>query len=177
MASSDEVLKAPDHLELIVVEGPVAEGHKLLPPARFTSTTLTIGRTKASRIYIKDSAVSEKHGLLRWIDNGWVLSDCGSSNGTLVNGERLIDSGDCGTDQESGKRLKDGDIIQFGTDTKVRAEISPHASENVTVEQFLEAECHRLIQRVQGRYEQHANQLQEEWETEHQKQLHDLLVS
>jgi hypothetical protein len=28
-------------------------------------------------------------------------------------------------------------------------QISPHASENVTVEQFLEAECHRLIQRVQ----------------------------
>lgn len=28
------------------------------------------------------------------------------------------------------------------------AQISPHASEDITVEQFLEAECHRLIQRV-----------------------------
>lgn len=31
------------------------------------------------------------------------------------------------------------------------------------MEQYFEAECHRLIQRVRGRYEQAANQLQKEW--------------
>lgn len=176
-SSDDKVVKAPDHLELIVIEGPVAEGQTLLPPARFTATSLTIGRTKASRVHIKDAAVSEKHGLLSWNEEGWVLTDCGSSNGTLVNGERLTSSDEGDDSQECGKRLKDGDVIQFGTDTKVRAEISPHASEDITVEQFLEAECHRLIQRVKGRYEQHSNKLQDEWETEHRKQLQDLLVN
>lgn len=41
-----QVVKAPDHLELIIVGGPAADGQKLLPPARFTATALTIGRTK-----------------------------------------------------------------------------------------------------------------------------------
>lgn len=44
-------------------------------------------------MHIKDAAVSEKHGILKWSEEGWVLTDCGSSNGTLVNGERLTPSG------------------------------------------------------------------------------------
>ena len=42
-------------------------------------------------------------------------------------------------------------------------QITPHADKNITVEQYFEAECHRLIQRVKGRCEQASNQLEAEW--------------
>lgn len=48
---------------------------------------------QASRVHIKDPAVSENHGVLSWTAGGWVVVDSGSSNGTLVNGERLRPAG------------------------------------------------------------------------------------
>lgn len=51
-----------------------------------------------------------------------------------------------------------------------RLQITAHADASITVEQYFEAECHRLIQRVRGRYEQAANQLEKEWTT-HKAQL------
>ena len=47
---------------------------------------LTVGRTRASNVWIKDSAVSEKHAEISWIDQNWVLQDKGSTNGTMLNG-------------------------------------------------------------------------------------------
>lgn len=159
--------RAPDILELHVIEGP-AKGQALPKPAR-CQTTLTVGRTKASKMHIKgDPAVSERHAVIAWAPDGWTLADVGSSNGTLVNGERLEADG-------PAKQLKDGDIVQFGTDTKVRVELAPHADEDITVEQYFEAECHRLIQRIRGRYEQHANQLRSEWQAE-RRQLEALVA-
>lgn len=115
---------------------------------------------QASKMHIKgDPAVSERHGVIAWAADGWTLTDAGSSNGTLVNGERLEANGgqphpssgdanvlscnphlcfekhlkaygECGCGYERkqllyagpAKQLKDGDIMQFGTDTKVRIE-------------------------------------------------------
>lgn len=102
-----------------------------------------------------DPAVSERHGAIAWTADGWTLTDVGSSNGTLVNGERLEPNGGasnfCGrfsctfsssawhsagagrlfqaqlviaVSAGAAKVLKDGDIVQFGTDTKVRVEVS-----------------------------------------------------
>jgi pSer/pThr/pTyr-binding forkhead associated (FHA) protein len=95
--------------------------------------------------------VSERHGAIAWTADGWTLTDVGSSNGTLVNGERLEpNGGQCGivcnlrciftvgygaamglqaqlvaaVFAGTAKVLKDGDIVQFGTDTKVRVEVS-----------------------------------------------------
>ena len=50
---------------------------------------LTVGRTRASKIWIKDSAVSEKHAELYWDGKNWVVQDKGSSNGTLLYGVPL----------------------------------------------------------------------------------------
>ncbi len=52
---------------------------------------LTVGRTRASKLHIKDSAVSEKHAELRWEGGHWNLTDVGSSNGTAVNGKKLAE--------------------------------------------------------------------------------------
>jgi pSer/pThr/pTyr-binding forkhead associated (FHA) protein len=49
---------------------------------------------QASKMHIKgDPAVSERHGVITWTVEGWTLTDVGSSNGTLVNGERLEANG------------------------------------------------------------------------------------
>ncbi len=45
-------------------------------------------------------------------------------------------------------------------------QVTPHADESITVEQYFEAECHRLIQRVRGRYEQAINTLQAEFKAQ-----------
>ena len=78
-------------LRLTVTGGP-AEGQVIDRPPRLC-TVLTVGRTKASRVHIRDPAVSEKHGEIRWTGAGWELRDLGSSNGTQVNGRALSADG------------------------------------------------------------------------------------
>ena len=52
---------------------------------------LSVGRTRASKLHIKDAAVSERHAELRWETDRWTVTDVGSSNGTAVNGHALIE--------------------------------------------------------------------------------------
>jgi pSer/pThr/pTyr-binding forkhead associated (FHA) protein len=48
-----------------------------------------VGRTRTSKLHIKDPAVSERHAVLRWEQGRWTVTDTGSSNGTAVNGRKL----------------------------------------------------------------------------------------
>ncbi len=49
-----------------------------------------IGRSKSCDIVINDGSVSRNHGILiRDAGGNWLYSDLGSSNGSLVNGERI----------------------------------------------------------------------------------------
>ncbi|KAK9812863.1 hypothetical protein WJX72_004858 [[Myrmecia] bisecta] len=120
---------------------------------------LTVGRTRVSKLHIKDPSVSERHARISWNGEAWEVEDLGSSNGTLVNGSKLEGGGPAVT-------LKDGDVIQFGEESQLRVEITPVPNESVTVEEFLEAECHRLVQRLRGRAEQLANKLGADWAAE-----------
>lgn len=68
-----------------------------------------IGRTSECDIVLPDDEkVSRVHARLDWDGAGWVLVDLGSTNGTLVNGERIKE-----------KRLSAGDVIEIG-DTQLR---------------------------------------------------------
>lgn len=72
-------------------------------------TQITIGRatTKADwEVCLNDPSVSRPHARLEYRDESWVLSDLGSSNGTLVNGSPV---------SEKGRVVKDGDVITFGS--------------------------------------------------------------
>ena len=51
---------------------------------------LTLGRADSNNLPIKDDAVSRVHASVERIAGQYVLRDLGSSNGTLVNGERII---------------------------------------------------------------------------------------
>jgi hypothetical protein len=64
----------------------------------------TIGRTRQNHIQIDAPSVSRKHAEIALRENGYVLRDLGSENGTLVNGESITEH-----------PLTDGDHLQFGS--------------------------------------------------------------
>lgn len=78
----------PDSLLLKGIKGP-CEGTVYSKPALI----LTVGRTRTSKIHIKDETVSEKHAQIVWDGEAWAIQELGSSNGTEVNGKALTDEG------------------------------------------------------------------------------------
>ena len=64
---------------------------------------ISLGRDGANRVQVADSEVSRRHVEIRQDDEGFLLVDLGSSNGTFVNGER-----------QAERRLKSGDRVQIG---------------------------------------------------------------
>lgn len=73
----------------------------------------TVGRLPESTISINDTNVSRNHAEIRTGRAAYVAVDLGSTNGTMVNGVRIVGE----------QRLNDGDIISFGS-THVRFEAS-----------------------------------------------------
>lgn len=55
-----------------------------------TSNLLTIGRTAESDIHIHDHNVSKRHGILVRDGDDYQIHDFNSTNGTFVNGERIM---------------------------------------------------------------------------------------
>ncbi len=68
--------------------------------------TLTIGRSRECDIAVADANISREHFEVRLEGDCHVLVDLRSTNGTLVNGERV-----------RRHELVDGDVIQIGTTT------------------------------------------------------------
>lgn len=65
-----------------------AEGPRLVA---LEAERVTIGKAEDNDIVLAaDKAVSRIHGVLERIGGGWAVRDLGSSNGTYVNGERIL---------------------------------------------------------------------------------------
>jgi hypothetical protein len=64
-----------------------------------------IGRLADCTVIVSDGNVSRHHAVIQRAGSGFVISDLGSTNGTYVNGERLV----------ADHRLSDGDRITVGT--------------------------------------------------------------
>jgi pSer/pThr/pTyr-binding forkhead associated (FHA) protein len=65
---------------------------------------LTIGRASDCEVFLDDVTVSRHHATLTLTDDGALLVDLGSMNGTYINRRRI----------ETEERLEDGDEVQVG---------------------------------------------------------------
>jgi pSer/pThr/pTyr-binding forkhead associated (FHA) protein len=68
-------------------------GRAHLPPLdRLTDGRLILGRSSGCELVFSDDTVSRRHAELRIVDGRWMLRDLGSSNGTWVNGRRVMEA-------------------------------------------------------------------------------------
>ena len=98
---------------------PVAEIHREEPVARprrallvldgrrlvVGTSGVVIGRSRQCDIVIDDPNVSRRHAEVRPQGGAWVLSDLGSTNGSVLNGRRI----------EEPEVIEPGDEIEIGT--------------------------------------------------------------
>jgi len=78
--------------------------HAQLPAAvAFAASPTTIGREADNSLSIPEAAVSRYHARAEQRPDGWTVIDCGSTNGTLVNGVRVTEA-----------RLDDHDVVRVG---------------------------------------------------------------
>jgi serine phosphatase RsbU (regulator of sigma subunit)/pSer/pThr/pTyr-binding forkhead associated (FHA) protein len=80
---------------------------------------VSIGRASECSIPIKDRYLSRKHAEIVLIEGAWVLKDCGSANGTYLNGTRV----------DRDYALKTGDRIRLG-DTELLFESAQHNTDS-----------------------------------------------
>src|SRR5262249_6164855 len=75
----------------------------VFPPG--SGVRFTIGRTRECDLCLPDLSVSRMHALLVRREDGWVLSDLGSHNGTRLNGWLVREA----------VRVRAGDRVEFGS--------------------------------------------------------------
>jgi hypothetical protein len=67
------------------------------------SARVLIGRSSGCQLVLADDTVSRRHAELRVEDGRWLLRDLGSSNGTWVNGRRVMEA-----------EVRPGDVLHLG---------------------------------------------------------------
>ncbi len=70
-------------------------------------TRIVIGRSSKATLHLPDGAMSREHARLSLEPSGWTVTDLGSRNGTLLNGDRL----------EAATVLSPGDELELGGTT------------------------------------------------------------
>ena len=68
------------------------------------ATAVTIGRQAQCDIQVEDTWMSRQHARIVWTGTAYEIEDLGSTNGTFVNGERVVGS----------RALRTGDRLQLG---------------------------------------------------------------
>jgi|GEM_PF-3268006 len=84
--------------KLTCIEGPCKGKSYVL------SGVSVIGRVAEREVHVEDQAVSRSHAKVEVSPNGYVITDLGSANGTLVNGNPL----------QGTIPLRNGDVVQVG---------------------------------------------------------------
>lgn len=73
---------------------------------------ITMGRDVTNDVVLADPEVSRQHARINRTPGGYVLEDLGSTNGTFVNGERLV----------APRVLNPGDLVGLGEDVTLTFE-------------------------------------------------------
>jgi uncharacterized RDD family membrane protein YckC len=85
-----------------LVINPTSATKKEIP---IVTRVISIGRDPSNDLVLSDSMVSRRHAILEHRDNQYILRDNNSSNGTMVNGDRV----------DNEKPLRDGDLVAIGS--------------------------------------------------------------
>ncbi|HET7711508.1 MAG TPA: SpoIIE family protein phosphatase [Thermoanaerobaculia bacterium] len=101
-------------IKFTVFQPNLAPQHLSLP-----AKTITLGRASDCTIPIKDRFLSRHHAEIQYASGEWIVRDCGSVNGTLLNGVKLT----------APMPLKPGDRITLG-DSEVVFDTSEALSES-----------------------------------------------
>ena len=96
-----------------------------LPPQ-----TITLGRASDCTIPIKDRFLSRRHAEITFDAGKWLVRDCGSVNGTMLNGSRL---------SAAAAELKPGDRISLGDSELVFEQQVDSASRIIAVDSSSQA--------------------------------------
>ena len=79
-------------------------GRRTMQIYDFKQESIIIGRDDGADVLIDNPSVSRRHAEIRLGDDGWVVEDLGSSNGTFIRGAKI----------QGPQRLGLGDEIGFG---------------------------------------------------------------
>ena len=99
MGAGEESVSASESLKHAIY--PLIKGEY----ATSTGNVFSIGRIDGNDFIMPDYAISKNHALIEIKRDTYMLKDCGSTNGTLLNGTRL---------QHKPVEIHDRDIISFG---------------------------------------------------------------
>jgi len=101
-------------MRLIIVEGELA-GQELA----LERPMVVIGRGKQSDLVLAEQGVSRQHVSFQHSPQGWVLTDLGSTNGTLLNGQPIR--------AREPHLLRPGDAVTIGSSVLVFQQDAPRA--------------------------------------------------
>ncbi len=106
-----------------LILNPTSPARRDIPLPR---SVLSIGRDPSNDLVLPDAMVSRRHAVIEFRTSQYFLRDCNSSNGSLINGDRI-----------SERELRDGDLLAIGTvrllyreeaDLELGAKVVPHPS-------------------------------------------------
>ena len=84
-----------------IIVNPTSSARREIPLAR---ALVSIGRDPSNDVVLPDAMVSRRHAVIEYRGTQYFIRDCSSSNGSLVNGDRV-----------SERSLRDGDLVAIGT--------------------------------------------------------------
>ena len=84
-----------------LIVNPTSSARREISLAR---SLISIGRDPSNDVVLPDAMVSRRHAVIEFRGAQYFLRDCNSSNGSLVNGDRV-----------SERNLRDGDLVAIGT--------------------------------------------------------------
>ena len=109
-----------------------------LAPMKVSATgpTITLGRATECTIPIKDRYLSRHHAEIVFLEDQWVVRDCGSVNGTLLNGARIVQPvplrpgdrimlGDSEVVFEATESSSQSKLIAFESDSQAKSMVIP----------------------------------------------------
>ena len=100
MATQSGAAKAPQALAKFLIRSGSLKGQRLYVKVPIVN----IGRAEYNDLVVPDDSVSSQHAKLTRREGIWILTDLGSTNGTMVDGERIT----------SDTPIAPGAFVRFG---------------------------------------------------------------